>query len=321
MGEPAGIGGELALMAWQRRHQQAVPPFFVLDDPARLQRLAAALGWAVPVAAISAPAEAVELFERALPVLPLAQTVTAAPGRPEPANAAAVRASIEQAVALARSGAAAAVVTNPIHKGVLYQAGFPFPGHTEYLAALTGVAEADTVMMLAGAGLRVVPVTIHVSLKEAIARLSGSAIQRTIRVTHAALRDRFGLPRPRIAVAGLNPHAGEDGGMGREELELITPALDQLRAEGLDVTGPWPADTLFHAVARQTYDVAVCMYHDQALIPLKTLAFDSGVNLTLGLPIIRTSPDHGTAFALAGTGQATPHSLLAALNLAHQLSA
>ncbi len=309
MGDPAGIGGEIAVAAWRA----GAPLFFAIDDPARL----AALG--APVAEIEDPAQAEAVFPLALPVLPERLPKTPRPGAPDPANAASVVASITRAVALTQAGAAAAVVTNPINKQALREgAGFAFPGHTEFLAHLGGVERA--VMLLAGPQLRVVPVTIHVSLAEAARSLSGAAIVATIRILAAALRRDFALPAPRIAVAGLNPHAGEGGAMGREEITIIAPALDALRAEGIDVRGPLPADTMFHAAARARYDAAVCMYHDQALIPIKTLDFERGVNVTLGLPFIRTSPDHGTAYDIAGQGVASPVSLIEALRLAASMA-
>ena len=319
MGEPAGIGGELTLMAWRARHSEAVAPFLVIDDPDRLRALARRLGLDVPVAQIDDASEAATRFETALPVLPLTVPVPVAPGHPDPGNGRAVLASIDRAVALALAGAATAVVTNPIHKGVLYRAGFRHPGHTEYLGALVGVA--SPVMMLEGAGLRVVPVTCHLSVRQALASLTSESIILWGRITAAALARDFGIAKPRLAVAGLNPHAGEHGAMGDEEATIISPAIAALAAGGIAVTGPHSADTLFHERARARYDAALCMLHDQALIPLKTLAFDSGVNITLGLPIVRTSPDHGTAFDLAGTGAANPASLIAALGTAARLAA
>jgi 4-hydroxythreonine-4-phosphate dehydrogenase len=231
--------------------------------------------------------------------------------------------SIERAVGLAQTGAARAVVTNPIAKSVLYGAGFLFPGHTEYLASLAAAAgpAPHPVMLLASPGLKVVPVTIHVPLKDVARLLTKELILATIAITARDLGRYFGIERPRLAVAGLNPHAGEDGGLGREEIEIIAPAIEAARASGIDATGPHPADTLFHATARQTYDCAICMYHDQALVPFKTLSFEEGVNVTLGLPFIRTSPDHGTAFSIAGTGTANPTSLIEALKLAAAMSA
>lgn len=314
MGEPAGIGGEITLKAWRRR-AEGLPVFFCIDDPARLTALAARLGLEVPVVAIAAPEQAAALFGHALPVLPQPLAEHVEPGRPAPANAASVRASIARAVELAQSGAACAIVTNPIHKGVMYQGGFRFPGHTEFLAHLLGL-DGTEVMMLACRALRVVPVTIHVSLAEAVATLNRAAIVAAGRTAAAALRRDFGIDRPRLAVAGLNPHAGEDGAMGREEIDMIAPAVHDLRAVGIDAVGPLPPDTMFHAAARATYDAALCMYHDQALIPVKTLGFDEGVNITLGLPIVRTSPDHGTAFGIAGTGAADETSLMEALRQA-----
>ncbi|MFN4281478.1 MAG: 4-hydroxythreonine-4-phosphate dehydrogenase PdxA [Alphaproteobacteria bacterium] len=318
MGEPAGIGGEIALKAW-RAAREALPPFFLIDDPARLAALAKRLGWSVPLAVIGAPAEAAGVFVAALPILPLETRCAVLPGAPSSAAAPAVLESIRRAVALAQAGEAAAVVTNPIHKKLLYDAGFPHPGHTEYLAELTGAPLP--VMMLASDSLRVVPVTIHLSLRDALAALTTDGIVAAGRITAAALRRDFGIPAPRLAVAGLNPHAGEDGALGREDIEIVAPAVAALRAEGIDAVGPLPADTMFHAAARARYDAALCMYHDQGLIPLKTLGFEQGVDVTLGLPIVRTSPDHGTAFDIAGQGVASADSLIAALRLAAEMAA
>jgi 4-hydroxythreonine-4-phosphate dehydrogenase len=319
MGEPAGIGGEVTLKAWQRRITARLPPFFVIDDPARLAGLGSAIGLDVPLREIAEPDEAAGVFPMALPVLP--QRLAHAPtlGRPDAANAPAVIAAIERAVALVRRGVAGAVVTNPIQKEALYAAGFTYPGHTEFLGALAGIARP--VMMLAGPELRVVPVTVHLSLAAALSELSTAAIVDCGRVTAMALRRDFGIERPRLAVAALNPHAGEGGAMGDEERRIIAPAVAALAAEGIAVVGPAPADTLFHAEARKRYDAALCMYHDQALIPLKTLDFDRGVNVTLGLPFIRTSPDHGTALDIASKGIANPASLIAALTLAGAMAA
>ncbi|MBK3734211.1 4-hydroxythreonine-4-phosphate dehydrogenase PdxA [Azospirillum brasilense] len=328
MGEPAGIGGEIALKAWAdarakagaARADGAVPPFVLLDDPARLEALAARLGLPVPVRAVGSMAEGAALFGAALPVLPQPLAVPVTPGRPDPANGAAVIASIDRAVELVLRGEAAAVVTNPIQKSALYAAGFRHPGHTEYLAHLAGLTE-EPVMMLAAQDLRVVPVTIHVSVRDAVPLVTREAILHAGRVTAAALVRDFGIARPRLAVAALNPHAGEGGAMGREEIDVIAPAVADLRAEGIDAGGPKPADTLFHAAARRGYDAALCMYHDQALIPLKTIDFDTGVNITLGLPFVRTSPDHGTALDIAGTGKAGASSLIAALATAEAMAA
>lgn len=319
MGEPAGIGGEICLMAWARRGVDSVPPFFAIDDPARLEVLAAKIGLTVPIRAIDEPAEALDAFEDALPVLPLALSRPVLAGRPDPANATAVLASIDQAVAFCRDGAASAVVTNPIQKAALYGAGFRHPGHTEYLAELVG--GVMPVMMLVGAGLRVVPVTVHMALKAALARLDRKLIVETAVITANALQRDFGVAKPRLVLAGVNPHAGEHGNLGREDLDIVAPAVAELVRLGIDARGPASADTLFHARARARYDAAICMYHDQALIPLKTVDFDGGVNVTLGLPIVRTSPDHGTALDIAGTGAARPDSLIAALKLAETMAA
>jgi 4-hydroxythreonine-4-phosphate dehydrogenase len=314
MGEPAGIGGEIALMAWQKRAQSALPPFFIIDNPSRLDRLAARLGLSVPLRPIAQPAETSRLFATALPVLPIELSKPVQPGRPDPANAQAVIEAITKAVALVRSGRAGGLVTNPVQKETLYAAGFSHPGHTEFLGHLAKVKHP--VMMLAGPDLRVVPVTVHLSLADALGMLSTGAIVTAGRVTAEALMRDFGIERPRLAVAALNPHAGEAGTMGREEIEIIAPAVKKLSSLGIEVSGPMPADTLFHPAARKRYDAVICMYHDQALIPLKTLDFEHGVNVTLGLPFIRTSPDHGTATDIAGKGVANPASLMAALSLA-----
>jgi 4-hydroxythreonine-4-phosphate dehydrogenase len=332
MGEPAGIGGEIALQAWLRRGD-GVPPFYVIDDPGRLAALAGRLGWDVPMCALAAPRDAARdathdaahdalgrMFAEALPVLPVGGAPRAAPGRPDPADAPLVIGAIDTAVAEVRAGRAAAVVTNPINKDALYRAGFRHPGHTEYLAELAG-AGASAVMMLACRELRVVPVTIHLALRQAVEQLSSAAIVHAGRVTHDALIRDFGIAAPVLAIAGLNPHAGEAGALGREDIDIIAPAITELCAAGIDARGPFAADAMFHAAARRGYDAALCMYHDQALIPVKTLDFDGAVNVTLGLPFIRTSPDHGTAFDIAGQGVARPDSLIAALKLAAQMAA
>ncbi len=319
MGEPAGIGGEIALAAWLRRRDAAVPPFYLIDAPGRLAALAQGLGWNVAVFAIGAPAEAAAVFPDALPVLPLSAAPRAQPSQPDPADARLVIEAIDRAVADARDGRAAAVVTNPINKDALYRAGFRYPGHTEYLAQLARSIE-PAVMMLASAELRVVPVTIHHALREAIGLVTIPAIVHAGKIVDAALRRDFGLAAPRLAIAGLNPHAGESGGLGREDIDIVAPAVAALREAGIDARGPLAADTMFHPAARATYDAALCMYHDQALIPIKTIDFDGGVNVTLGLPFIRTSPDHGTAFDIAGQGVARPDSLIAALRLAGEMA-
>ena len=319
MGEPAGIGGDITLAAWNARAESALPPFFVIDDAPRLTTLAARLGLDVPITCIKDPSEAPSVFARALPVLhrPLDHIVR--PGLPDPATGPAVVASIAEAVRLTMLGRAGGVVTNPIHKKSLYDSGFHFPGHTEYLADLAGGGRV--VMMLSSPQLRVVPVTIHLGLRAAIDSLSTADIVAAGQITAAALSRDLGIEHPRIAVAGLNPHAGEGGSMGREDIDIVAPAIAALRAQGVNAFGPLPADTMFHPRARAGSDVALCMYHDQALIPIKTIDFDGGVNVTLGLPFVRTSPDHGTALDLAGTGKARPDSLIAALRLAGEMAA
>jgi 4-hydroxythreonine-4-phosphate dehydrogenase len=320
LGDPAGIGPDITLLAWQTRARDCIPPFALLGDPGVLADRAVALGIDVPIEAVERIEAAPAHFARALPVLPVPVAGRVIPGRPDQVASAAVMESIERAVGLVRAGRARAVVTNPIAKSVLYGAGFPFPGHTEYLASLASAAAPHPVMLLASPELKVVPVTIHVPLKDVAALLTQELILATLEITARDLSRYFGIARPRLAVAGLNPHAGEDGGLGREEIEIIAPAIEAARAKGIDATGPHPADTLFHESARRTYDCAICMYHDQALVPFKTLAFEEGVNVTLGLPFVRTSPDHGTAFSIAGTGAANPRSLIEALKLAAAMS-
>ena len=321
-GEPAGIGPDITLEAWLRRDELKLPRFYWLGDAALLDRRAHALGLNVRLAETS-PDQANDVFATALPVVTTGQAATARPGHPDDSSAGAALASIRQAVADVMAGRAGAVVTNPIAKNVLYRAGFRHPGHTEYLselAAMSGEAP-QPVMMLWSNVLAVVPATIHVSLRDALAQLSTELIVSTARIVVAGLKSHFGLARPRLAVSGLNPHAGEDGSLGREDQTIVAPAVSILRSEGVDARGPLPADTMFHEAARKTYDCAICMYHDQALIPIKTLAFEDAVNVTLGLPFIRTSPDHGTAFDIAGTGKANPSSLIAALRLAARMAA
>jgi 4-hydroxythreonine-4-phosphate dehydrogenase len=319
MGEPSGIGPELALKAWHA-HRRDLPPFFVIADPRQLTTLAQRLGWTVPVLTIAHPGEALEAFARGLPVLPEPLPAETQPGVLNPRNAPAVIAAIRRAVELVRAGQASAVVTNPINKAALYEVGFSHPGHTEYLAELAG-GNPTPVMMLVGGGLRVVPITIHLALRAALSALDAELIVEHGRITAQALARDFGIAHPKLAVAGLNPHAGEAGSMGREEIEMIEPAIRTLRAQGIDADGPLPPDTMFHEGARRRYDAQLCMYHDQALIPIKTLAFDSGVNVTLGLPFVRTSPDHGTALDIAGKGTANETSLVAALRLAAEIAA
>jgi 4-hydroxythreonine-4-phosphate dehydrogenase len=328
MGDPAGIGPDITLMAWMARQARQIPPFALYGDSTVLRARAKALNILVPIQEIESLATAAETFAHALPVIGGALAGPIAPGQPSAASASATIAAIDQATAAAMSGSARALVTNPIAKHVLYAAGFRHPGHTEYLAHLAQASHPGEtivpVMMLASRsvepGLRVVPATIHIPLADVPNALTAASLATTIRITHVALRSDFGIATPRIAVAGLNPHAGERGTIGTEETTLIAPVIAALKSEGLNVTGPHSADTLFHAAARTGYDAVVAMYHDQALIPIKTLAFDSGVNITLGLPFVRTSPDHGTAFDIAGTGKASPESLIQALLLADEMA-
>lgn len=321
IGEPAGIGPDIAIAAWLRRREDGLPPFYLLGDLDFMRDRAKALGANVPFAQVTAD-QAVAAFADALPVLPTGHPVMARAGHPDATSAPAAIAAICHAVADVTAGRAAAVVTNPIAKSVLYRAGFTHPGHTEFLAELAardGVTPMP-VMMLWSPDLAVVPVTIHLALRDAITTLTSDLIVATCRIVAADLKRHFGLSDPRLAVAGLNPHAGEDGSLGSEDQAIVAPAIETLRRDGISVRGPLPADTMFHAAARRTYDCAIGMYHDQALIPIKTLAFDDGVNVTLGLPFIRTSPDHGTAFDIAGTGRANPSSLIAALRLAARMA-
>lgn len=323
LGEPAGIGPDITFAAWQRRTELGLAPFYILADPVFMRRRGERLTPDVPIAVVE-PAAAPAVFARALPVVDIGVTVSAEPGRPDGSSAPAAIAAIQRAVRDVNAGVARAIVTNPVAKSILYQSGFAEPGHTEYLAKLaadlTGIT-AHPVMMLWSPELAVVPVTIHLPLREVVARLTTDLVTTTGRIVARDLAERFGIARPRLAVAGLNPHAGEDGALGEEDRTIVAPAVERLRAEGIDARGPLPADTLFHAAARATYDAVLAMYHDQALIPIKTLAFDHAVNVTLGLPFVRTSPDHGTAFDIAGTGRANPSSLIAAIRLADRLSA
>ena len=319
MGEPAGIGGELTLLAWRESQHKSVPTFFVVDDARRLSDLAARLDWQVAVREIQSPEQAEEVFPDALPVWPLAVSEEVTFGKPDVATASSVVASIEHAVGAVKTGRAGAVVTNPIQKSALAAGGFNHPGHTEFLAALDE-APHPPVMMLAIDELKVVPVTIHLPLRQVADQLTTAAIVHGVTVTAAALTRDFGVASPRIAVSGLNPHAGEGGLLGHEEETVIEPAIETLVERGYQISGPYPADSLFHEAARRGYDVAICMYHDQALIPLKTLDYHNGVNVTLGLSFIRTSPDHGTALDIAGRGTADPRSLLAALRMAARMA-
>lgn len=324
MGDPAGIGPEIILKAWSElRHGRSV--FVCLGDADVFAATARTLGLAVP-AVIEDPSEAEPHFTNALPVLPVKQRAPepVLPGKADSANASGILEAIETGVSLCLDGRLRGLVTAPISKSVLYNAGFTFPGHTEFLAALTDsqpvIGPRGPAMMLSGGGLRVVLTSIHEPLKAAIAGLDAGRVATIARLTHHALKQDFGIDQPRLALAGLNPHAGENGALGREETEIINPVAARLRSEGIDITDALPPDTMFHAEARAGYDAAICLYHDQGLIPVKTLDFHGGVNITLGLPIVRTSPDHGTAFDIAGKGIARPDSLIAAIHQAHVIA-
>lgn len=313
LGDPAGIGPEVIAKAWAIRAAHRLPPFFAIGDRRSVEAV-----WDGPIGLISHPSEATGLFETALPLLQVDDPGDIEPGKPNLAGARCALDSVEMAVGLARSGAASGLVTGPVAKSQLYAIGFRHPGQTEFVAERCGVAAENVAMMMVGPDLRTVPVTIHRPLARVAEALSTELIVSRARTVVRGLVRDFGVLRPRLAVAGLNPHAGEQGAMGREELDIIAPAIAILREEGVDVSGPWSPDTMFHAAARSAYDVAICMYHDQALIPLKTLYFDTGVNMTLGLPVLRTSPDHGTAFGIAGRGEANPRAMIAAIVLAGQ---
>jgi 4-hydroxythreonine-4-phosphate dehydrogenase len=322
LGEPAGIGPDITFAAWHRKGPETVP-FYVRGDAAFLERRAAHMALDIPIKLVE-PASAIATFWDALPVVDIGIEATAQPGHPDDSSAPAAIASIRGAVSDVLLGRAAAIVTNPVAKSVLYHSGFTEPGHTEFLAKLAEPHRGKAilpVMMLWSPELAVVPVTIHMAVREAVSILTTELIVATGRIVARDLKTRFGIARPRLAVAGLNPHAGEHGTLGREDETVVRPAVEQLRAEGIDALGPLAADSLFHQAARAGYDVVLAMYHDQALIPIKTIAFDHAVNVTLGLPFVRTSPDHGTAFDIAGTGRADPSSLIAALKLAGRLSA
>jgi len=322
-GEPASIAPEITAKAWLALREAGAAPFFLIGDNDYFSSRASLAGISIATMKISTPGEAHETFATALPILHRPFAVHPKPGVIDPATAKSVIAAIDEGAALAMAGAAAALVTNPIQKEALYSAGFRHQGHTDYLAAIAGRQgqKCHEVMMLVARDLRAVPLTVHIPFKDVPAALSAEVIVSQARVVANDLQKYFGIMRPRLAFTGLNPHAGENGTMGREEQTVIVPALNQLRAEGLDVAGPLPADTAFHEEARANYDAILCMYHDQALIPVKTLDFHGGVNVTLGLPFIRTSPDHGTALGIAGTGKANPRSLIAALTLAGEMAA
>jgi len=321
LGDPAGVGPELICQAWMRREAERLPPFLVAGGANVLREAAARRGMDVPVERVDNPFDAVDVFSRALPVFPIASYAAYDPGRPGEPGARLALASLELAATLAVERHAAALITGPIAKAELAAAGFAFPGQTEYVAYAGGAPPQDAVMMLAGPQLRTVPLTVHCALAEVPRLVNAELILGKVRIVAAALESDFGIAAPRIAICGLNPHAGEKGRMGREEIEIIAPAVEALRAEGIDATGPHPADTLFAPHKRASYDVAIAMYHDQALVPLKTLDFDQGVNVTLGLPIVRTSPDHGTAFDIAGKGIASAGAMIAAIRMAGEVAA
>lgn len=320
LGDPAGIGPEILAEAWVRRAGLAGPPFFVTGGAGVLAAAAEARGIACPVARIARPSEAADAFATGLPVLGDADC-DYRPGQPDEAGAALAIHSLAEAVRMALLGKAGGVVTAPVAKSELARIGFEFPGQTEFLAAACGLAPEAAVMMLAGPSLRTVPLTVHCALAEVPGRLSTEMICARARIVAAGLARDFGIAAPRLAVCGLNPHAGEGGKFGTEERDIIAPAIGQLCAEGLAITGPHPADAIFTPRARQTYDAALAMYHDQALVPLKALDFDEGVNVTLGLPIVRTSPDHGTAFDIAGKRLADPGAMIAAIRMAGAIAA
>ncbi|MDT8757817.1 4-hydroxythreonine-4-phosphate dehydrogenase PdxA [Sphingomonas psychrotolerans] len=311
MGDPAGIGPEIVAKAWNARALHSLPLFFAVGDPRAVEKV-----WDGPIARIGNPDEASAAFGEAFPVLVVSDNLEIVPGSPDVESARCALQSLEVAAGLTRSGAASGLVTGPVSKAQLYRIGFTYPGQTEFVAERCGVADENTVMMLAGPTLRVVPITVHVALADVPSLISQELIVAKARVTARGLHRNFGIEKPRLAFAGLNPHAGESGAIGREEIDFLAPAIAQLRAEGIDAVGPFAADTMFHARARAGYDAALCLYHDQALIPIKTLHFDDGVNTTLGLPVVRTSPDHGTAFGIAGRDEANPGAMIAAIRMA-----
>ena len=313
LGDPAGIGPEIAAKAWERRHDAALPPFFVVGDCRSIEAV-----WPGPVARITDPSHAIACFDGALPLIQVEDAGEIVPGEPNIAGARCSLDSLEMAFGLTRGGAAAAIVTGPVAKAQLYGIGFVHAGQTEFIAERCGIAPENAVMMLAGPTLRTVPITTHVALKDVPGIISVELIVAKARTTERGLARDFGIERPRLAIAGFNPHAGEGGALGREEIDIIQPAIDRLREEGIDIVGPLAGDTMFHPRARAQYDAALCLYHDQALIPLKTLHFDEGVNMTLGLPIVRTAADHGTAFDIAGQDKADPGATIAAIRLAAQ---
>ncbi|MCZ2328562.1 4-hydroxythreonine-4-phosphate dehydrogenase PdxA [Bartonella sp. F02] len=321
-GDPAGIGPEIAIKAWNMRHIRHIPPFVLLADPEMIRSRAHFLKLTINIESVRIN-NLVDNFQTALPILPLKNKQNHQVGLPSPNNAAGIIEAIEQSVQLIQSGHACALITCPIAKKNLYDAGFKFPGHTEFLAYLahkTSNKQYHPVMMLYGSQLKTIPITVHIPLSEVSSHLTRNLIIQTALITENSLKAQFAITSPRLAVAGLNPHAGENGGIGKEDIDIIVPSIQYLKQKGLNIVGPLPADTMFHDRARKMYDVALCMYHDQALIPVKTLDFDTTVNVTLGLPFIRTSPDHGTAFDIANKGIASPESFISALKLAEQLA-
>ncbi len=311
LGDPSGIGPEVTAKAWVAREIQRLPAFFAVGDARSIEAV-----WRGPIARISDPSEAPGVFATALPVIDVEDAGSIRPGEPDSEGARCAIASLEMAVGLARTGAAGGLITGPVSKVCLYDIGFTHPGQTEFVAERCGISPSNAVMMLAGPSLRVVPMTTHMPLALVRDVLTTELLVAKARATAKGLMRNFGISEPRLAFAGFNPHAGESGALGREEIEIIAPAVAQLREEGIDATGPFASDSMFHKRARSTYDAAMCCYHDQALIPLKTLHFDDGVNMTLGLPIVRTSPDHGTAFDIAGKGLAEPGAMIAAIRMA-----
>jgi len=316
LGDPAGIGPEVVAKCWDQRHHLRLPPFVAVGDPRSLSQV-----WDGEIAVIDDPRHAADAFDHGLPLLAVPAAGSSVPGCPTTAGAHCSLDSLELAVGLARSGSVAAVVTGPVSKQQLYAIGFTHPGQTEFVAERCGVSPGNVAMMLAGPTLRTVPVTTHLPLREVAERLTTGLVEARARATLRGLQRNFGIAEPRLAVAGFNPHAGEGGALGCEEIEIIEPAIANLQAEGWQVGGPHPADTMFHAAARARFDAALCMYHDQALIPLKALHFEEGVNLTLGLPVVRTSPDHGTAFDIAGEDRADPRAMAAAIRMAADCAA
>ena len=323
IGEPSGIGPEVIIKSWFKRRENMLPPFFVIGSPEIIQKHAEQIRLPIPIEVISGPRETAEAYDQVLPVIDLGLDSDFHFAVPNQNTAQTVISAIDHAVEYIMRGQARAMATAPIHKAALYSAGFTSPGHTEYLAEQVKKhigKEFQSVMMLASEELCVVPLTIHEPLHKVPELINHALLVRTIKTIHDSMKKYFGLPSPRIAVSGLNPHAGENNSMGTEDSQIIAPAIEAIKKKGIDVSGPIPADTMFHKAARAQYDVALCMYHDQALIPIKTIDFDAGVNVTLGLPIVRTSPDHGTALNIVGRGTANPTSMINSLKLADRMS-